>query len=62
MDLMDNETISNKASSIATDAQTINRLFEQMNELYNAVARKRNLSSNAFSILYSLYELSLIHI
>lgn len=56
MDLMDNKTISNKASDIAADAQTINRLFEQMNELYNAVARKRNLSSNAFSILYSLYE------
>ena len=53
---MNNKASINTTNSITHDVQTINRLFEQMNELYNAVARKRNLSSNAFSILYSLYE------
>lgn len=42
--------------SIASGIAAINSLFEQMNELYHAAANKRGLSSNAFSILYALYE------
>lgn len=53
--------MSTTESPIAFDAalegvSSINRIFEQMNELYHVAASERGLSDNAFSILYALFE------
>lgn len=53
---MKNSKSQNFSDSIADEIGAINHLFEEMNELYHAAASKRGLSSNAFSILYALYE------
>lgn len=53
---MNDSATQGSPDAIADGISAINRLFEQMNELYHAAASKRGLSSNAFSILYALYQ------
>ncbi len=55
-DLADPSASYAEETSIADDARTMNRYFEELNALYHGAARKLGISSNTFAILYSLLE------